>query len=79
MSHIKNTVPMPQNTPSIRARIINTIISICDRITGIFSRQIVSIQQDGTIAPVMLLILERLIQTQRLNWVLLLQHWLLNQ
>lgn len=52
MSHIKNTtVPKPQNTPSIRARIINTIISICDRITGIFSRQIVSIQKDGTIAP----------------------------
>lgn len=52
MSHIKNTtVPMPQNTSSIRARIINTIISIRDRITGIFSRQIVSIQQDGTLAP----------------------------
>ncbi|HHE6468695.1 TPA: protein-tyrosine phosphatase family protein [Providencia rettgeri] len=52
MSHIKNsTVPIPQNTPSIRSRIVNTIISIRDRITGIFSRQIVSIQQDGTLAP----------------------------
>lgn len=47
MSHIKNTtVPTPQNTTSTRSSIF-----IRDLITGFFSRQTVSHQQDGTIAP----------------------------